>query len=329
MLDPYNILPELFEHYPDIDTDVEILPMVCRDSFQATTRRTLFIGQEPDHNPYERYSRQFLARPNSMLASSTLLTGNKQFFFPINIILTSRANRDVQAVDLGTKTYLATALFGGWMDVRCHMINRMQQLELLDKCLATCRPRRDSVTDESIIFEGSNTWIDYYSPAIADLDSPVFLKQAHHVNGIQTMSSIGEHARISNLIARDIYNSCYISVVAETENLLDPTTFYISEKTAKPLIVGHPFLIYGCQHFLKHLRDMGFKTFSPWLDESYDDISDRYQRADAIVNSLLKFSQLTDLEKQQACVEMQPTTNHNRQLALNNHELLKSLVEHL
>lgn len=327
MQDPYNILPELFEHYPEINSDIEILPIVCRESFQASPQYTLFIGQEPDHNPYERYSRQFEARPNNVFASSTILQGNKQFFFPMSIVVTSRLNPNLQPVDLGPKPYDATALFGGWMETRCRMIKRMQELNLLDNCLATCRPRRDSVTNKPIVFVDSANWIDYQSPAIAELDDPTFLKYAHHPNGMQTMAMIHDNGRISNLIARNIYNSCYISVVSETENLIDPTTFYISEKTAKPLIVGHPFLVYGCQNFLKHLRELGFKTFSPWLDESYDDIADRFERADAIVNSLQKFCNLTDAEKQLVCFEMKSVTDHNRQLALDNRKLLKTIID--
>lgn len=328
-MDPYNILPEL----NNLDLDIEILPIVCRDSFQARSTRTLFIGQEPDNNPREIYAKQFLARPNSVFASSAwskeIDQDPTQILFPVNILLTSRVNPEITPVDLGSKPYTATALFGGWMEIRCQMISRMQELGILDNCLATCRPRRNSLTNETIVFENSENWIDYQSPEIADLEHPIFLRNAYHPNGMQTMVSISDHGRISNLIARNIYNSCYISVITETENLQDPATFYISEKTAKPLIVGHPFLVYGCQHFLKHLRNLGFQTFSPWLDETYDDISDRGTRANAIVDSLQKFSKLSDQEKQQACLKMHSITEHNRSVALDTPGLLKNLIKQL
>ena len=39
-----------------------------------------------------------------------------------------------------------------------------------------------------------------------------------------------------------------------TESLVDDGTLFFSEKIWKPLMVGHPFLLYGNQYSLKYLR---------------------------------------------------------------------------
>lgn len=59
-------------------------------------------------------------------------------------------------------------------------------------------------------------------------------------------------------------------------NLVTETTFdipynYISEKTLKPMFTFRPFLLLAPPGTLSLLKDMGFKTFDKWWDESYDD----------------------------------------------------------
>lgn len=56
------------------------------------------------------------------------------------------------------------------------------------------------------------------------------------------------------------------SVVTETAM----GEIFFSEKTAKCLILGHPFVLLGESGSLEKLRSWGYMTFSPIIDESYD-----------------------------------------------------------
>lgn len=89
------------------------------------------------------------------------------------------------------------------------------------------------------------------------------------------------------------YERTFISVISET--LMDNGTLFITEKTWKPIMVGHPFIILGNKHTLKFLKSLGYKTFDKWIDESYDDIEDEENRRNAIIKIL---SQLSLLDKQ-------------------------------
>ena len=62
------------------------------------------------------------------------------------------------------------------------------------------------------------------------------------------------------------YSRSKIELVTETET----DFFFITEKTIKPIRAGIPFVMVGCQNYLKKLRQLGFKTFHPHIDESYD-----------------------------------------------------------
>ena len=84
------------------------------------------------------------------------------------------------------------------------------------------------------------------------------------------------------------YEKTFLSIVTET--LIDKDTLFISEKTWKPIIMGHPFIIYGNQNTLKYLKGLGYKTFDRWIDESYDLEEDTIARCKLIVKEIEKIS---------------------------------------
>jgi hypothetical protein len=69
--------------------------------------------------------------------------------------------------------------------------------------------------------------------------------------------------------ARNFYQNSLLSVVTETNFENEELT--LTEKAFKPSKEKHPFIIIGVNGSLKAMRDMGFKTFSEFWDESYDD----------------------------------------------------------
>ncbi len=87
---------------------------------------------------------------------------------------------------------------------------------------------------------------------------------------------------------KDIYEKTYFSIVAET--LFYEMGTYISEKTLKPIAHLHPFVLVGRPGILKTLKNYGFKTFSDFWDESYDDIennSDRIIKVYELIKTLI------------------------------------------
>jgi len=82
-----------------------------------------------------------------------------------------------------------------------------------------------------------------------------------------------------------IWNQFHIEVVTETD---DYQNQWFTDKTAKCLRTGKPFLLLSGQHGLRNLKQMGFVTFDQWIDESYDECVLPAQRIDAIINSLQK-----------------------------------------
>ena len=104
-----------------------------------------------------------------------------------------------------------------------------------------------------------------------------------------------------------LYNNSYISLVAETTFFSKITvnndieggnirSMFLTEKTFKPIKAKHPFIIAGSPYVLERLRKMGYKTFSLFIDESYDTIEDDFLRIEAITNEISRLCNFTKKE---------------------------------
>ena len=106
------------------------------------------------------------------------------------------------------------------------------------------------------------------------------------------------------------YQTYFLEVVAETD--IHSNRFF-TEKTMKNFYLGKPFLLLNGQHSLQQLQNLGFKTFSPWINENYDSISNCRDRLDAILAEVDRLAALSIQDLQQMHVQMQPVFEHNRQ----------------
>lgn len=103
------------------------------------------------------------------------------------------------------------------------------------------------------------------------------------------VGSVGFDQAYSNY--PNIWNRYQIEVVAETDAV---SSFWFTEKTAKCLATGKPFVLLNGNSTLARLREMGFETFDSVIDESYDQEYLPTKRTGAIVNSLKDLYNSTD-----------------------------------
>lgn len=84
--------------------------------------------------------------------------------------------------------------------------------------------------------------------------------------------------QVPNLINNlEIYERSQLTVVTES-HFNQTSGLFITEKTFRPLLVGHPFVILGQKGTLKKLRSWGFQTDFDGIDQSYDLIDDDRER---------------------------------------------------
>lgn len=121
---------------------------------------------------------------------------------------------------------------------------------------------------------------------------------------------------------KDFYEACINSLFfLVTEVLFDETGFCGTEKTFMPVYFEKPFLLIGPYNHLLELRKKGFKTFSPYINEQYDEIKDPAQRLKSVVKELQRLQKLRELDPDKfydIYNEMKKITKFNKQLFLNN-----------
>ena len=127
---------------------------------------------------------------------------------------------------------------------------------------------------------------------------------------------IADTDRFNINYALDLNNTLYdiYPVNLVTETLFFTNAIFPSEKIFKPMLHGQIFLLAGAPGFLRQLREYGFKTFSPYIDETYDDIDDPVERGIELVRILKGIVTLSEDDFATLLANCQETIQHNRQL---------------
>lgn len=122
-------------------------------------------------------------------------------------------------------------------------------------------------------FINDKTWYKENCPVFLDFDT-----SSTWIPYGKSLETIGSH-----------YNKYFIEIVAETDFFTDK---FFTEKTLKNFYLGKPFLLWSGAHSLFRLKEAGFKTFSPYINESYDSIQNTKDRLDAILIEVDRLSKL-------------------------------------
>lgn len=88
------------------------------------------------------------------------------------------------------------------------------------------------------------------------------------------------------------YNDTHFTLVPECLEKItgrNNDSVFITEKTMKPIMYGHPFIIMGDKHTLKVLEEWGFHTFPELFDQSYDQEESIDKRIEMIVKQIKKY----------------------------------------
>ena len=89
---------------------------------------------------------------------------------------------------------------------------------------------------------------------------------------------------------------------------------HFNEKIVKPMLAEIPFIIYGVPYQLKLLKELGFKTFDKWWDESYDTEIDTSNRMNKLNDLILNISKFESIKLNKIYDEMQPILSYNKKL---------------
>lgn len=126
------------------------------------------------------------------------------------------------------------------------------------------------------------------------------------------------------------YTESYFHVVTESKffhdseetdkehhrNEVSLDCFFINEKTYKAILGKVPFILVGYAGLLSKLRERGYKTFSPYINESYDHIVNDEERLIAIMEEITRLSKFSSEEWLAWQENIIPIIKHNYYLTL-------------
>lgn len=96
-----------------------------------------------------------------------------------------------------------------------------------------------------------------------------------------------------------------------------------TEKTWRVMLCKRPFIAVTTPYFLKGLKQMGFKSFSPYIDETYDTIEDNEKRVKTLLEEIKRLANLSEEGFEAVSKGCESICEHNYNLLLQHHAEVK------
>ena len=189
--------------------------------------------------------------------------------------------QDKGIISLGAKE-VDTAFGGIWPNKIDEFIKNKKQNEIVSDAVKKIKPL-------------------YPIDADGDIDANWIYKDGEKLHG-----AVGQWSNFSHQ-----YKRIYFNIVTESSYYED--CIYMSEKIFKPISNLVPFIIVSSPFFLDKLKELGFKTFSPWIDESYDNEVDNDKRFFMILDEIKRLCSMTKEEIHKWYYEMKDILLYNQE----------------
>lgn len=173
--------------------------------------------------------------------------------------------------------------------------------------------------------ERNNTWVERFDDTcnLVKSDTELYDLLTKHKNEIVSLPEMYldttdlrsnrfrmRYKDLDRTSTDSLYDATYFSIVSETYFFEDVGRF-LTEKTFKAISYKHPFILITAHRSLELLRGLGYKTFHPFIDESYDLEPDNIKRMKLILKEVDRLSNLTPDEVTLFLKNIEPITKHN------------------
>lgn len=180
-------------------------------------------------------------------------------------------------------------------------VDREHRIQLLERMFGN-----ELINKGYYSFEGTDGFID----RINGMNTDEFPNVISNKDKFPIRLNINEHrTNPVDIIGDDIkyHRDSHFSIVTETVFYKDYHTvrynagqyadsLFITEKTYRCIVLEHPFIALARPGHIAELQRCGYKTFHPYIDESYDSIQDDTERFNAVVSEIERLCMLTDDE---------------------------------
>lgn len=134
------------------------------------------------------------------------------------------------------------------------------------------------------------------------------LSVADRINHLLPLPTLDSSVDWAHMPKEYLLNS-YINMVTET---FFEGGLFISEKPYTAIAHGQMFVMLAAPGALAYLRSQGYQTFSTWWDESYDTITDNYERLMAVTETFLDLVQRPTEELDHMYTQARSVVEHNQ-----------------
>jgi hypothetical protein len=226
---------------------------------------------------------------------------------------------------------------GLWRPHRGAIISMLSAMNLLDKGIVSYNSKTNSGMSSNDSYEFLHRFLSYNAELKELLESSE--------NNIKKLDKIIIDIHEGNYLQfscsdvfdtdKELYENTYFSLVTETSIPMKPFSYrfdvntdtgrILSEKIFKPIALRHPFIVVSNPKTLELLRSLGYKTFSPLIDESYDDEDDIAKRLLMIAKEVKRLCELTPVELENFLVEASKICDYNLEVLMNKEDYVHPL----
>jgi hypothetical protein len=219
-----------------------------------------------------------------------------------------------QEISAPTRPYVFDVLLGSRRPNRDFVMLALQQSQRLNQNIVTFRD----------VFPGSQ--VNRASQQVQDYFAGTELAWPYIGPTLRPEWEVTEHINntVSQTVPWSIYSNTWFSVAAES--VCQGSIFFMAEKISKPMFARRPFVVFGIRGFLQQLRALGYQTFDPVIDESYDLIDNDLERWQAAFDQMVR---LMDSDPADVCSRLQGVVEHNRQRLLATESIARHDIEQL
>jgi hypothetical protein len=150
-------------------------------------------------------------------------------------------------------------------------------------------------------------WMDIEDFKELDKLTPISPIEHPGTHGLAEFADSNGGSYVNAINERTMLDS-WLTVVSEAS--FAESTCFISEKAFKPIACHHPFIILGNQGSLSHLKNLGYKTFHPFIDETYDTLP-TWERMEAIIKEIKRIDAMSAEDKVKWYLGLKEILIHN------------------
>lgn len=152
--------------------------------------------------------------------------------------------------------------------------------------------------EASVFYQDEISWAEQYAPINFDTLERYDISGAGFIGFADSLAASAKY-----------YHRYFLEIVTETDS---KNPYWVTEKTLRPMAFGKPFILFSGQYALRYLRESGYRTFNPWIDESYDLIENQFDRFDAIIKEIDRLAVLSYDQLKHIAAEMNDVLIHNQ-----------------